>query len=46
MQSVVHVAHHVEPSVIQLGYHTLFTVAGLIGLSLLLNLVLRCCGKK
>ena len=46
MQSVVHVAHHVDPNVIEFLYNSLYTASGLVGLVVLLNLVLKCCGKK
>lgn len=42
MQSVVHVAHHVEPSVIELGYHALWTSSALAGAALLITLIRSC----
>lgn len=45
MQTVVHVAHHVEPSVIGLGYHILWTASALSGAALLISIV-RCCLRK
>jgi len=46
MQTVVHVAHHIDPNVLEFLYNSLFTLSGLTGLVVLLNLILRCCGKK
>ena len=42
MQTVVHVAHHIEPAVISLAYHSLWTVAGLSGAALLVALARSC----
>jgi len=43
---VVHVAHHIDPNVLQFLYYGLHLVSGVVGTIVVLGLVLKCCSRK